>query len=223
MPFRGWQGEKAFIFLSWLPCLSKKFHHITKDTNDLYFQLGGSHKLSYFSTSTPFKTHLSSPWPTYYKRSIFDMEKLSDLLQAVNFDMKRFWHPIALDISKLQPFSYSFVHFPIYDVFINKVLQGLIKKRAKAKGQRRIVTCERSSREIPKPLRANAYACEPSTIVTFAKSPNPKNRNLKHLDTTNNAHALLFVFFAHLVCSRELRTVRCCAVINPSMELSLDA
>jgi len=41
-------------------------------------------------------------------------------------------------MSKLQPFpfSYSFVHFPIYDVFIDKFFQRLIKKRAKAKGQK---------------------------------------------------------------------------------------
>ncbi len=60
-------------------------------------------------TSTPSK-HTPSPWPTYYKRLIVEME--------------RFWH---LDCANLISFKFSlfsntFVYFP--KMFINKVLQG---------------------------------------------------------------------------------------------------
>jgi hypothetical protein len=53
---------------------AKKFNHISKDANILHLKSSGSHRPSYFLTSTPSR-HTSHPWLIYGKQLIFDMDK----------------------------------------------------------------------------------------------------------------------------------------------------
>ncbi len=52
---------------------SKSFDHITKDVRVFHLKSSNSRRLNYFLTSHPFKTHLPSPWPIYYKPLVFDI------------------------------------------------------------------------------------------------------------------------------------------------------
>jgi hypothetical protein len=114
----------------WLIPLLKKFNHITKDASLFHLKLGDSCKVIYFPNSHPFRMHLPSSWPTYCKQSIFDMEKYNWPLQWSIFDMETFWHLVCSNLTSCK-FSLFFFLIPlyifqIYDVFINKILQGYI-------------------------------------------------------------------------------------------------
>jgi hypothetical protein len=107
---------------------SKSFNHIAKDASILHLKSNDSHRLNYFSSSTPSwhtSHHHDQPiacyqflngeiWLTYHRRLVLDMERFWHLfwtnLTSCNFSLFLFLTPLYI--------------LKIYSVFINKVLQG---------------------------------------------------------------------------------------------------
>ncbi len=112
----------------------KKFNHFAKDARIFHFKLDNSHTPIYFLTSTSSEqTSRHHGWPiaidflhekkrpTYYKQSMFYME--------------RFWHLTWAKLASCR-FSVSFFLFLCTfskspTCFINKAFQGCIKKWVK--------------------------------------------------------------------------------------------
>jgi hypothetical protein len=109
--------------------LAKNFNHIAKAVTILHLKLGGSHRFSYFPTSTPLG-HISHfhNWFTTSSRFLI-WKNMTDLLQVVNFWHDRFWHLVWANLMSCNPpppfFPLFFIPlyiFLIYSMSINKVL-----------------------------------------------------------------------------------------------------
>ncbi len=102
--------------------LSKSFDHITKDANIFHLKLGGSCRFSYFLTSTPSKHTIVNLLQAigFWHINMVDLPQIVDCGHGEIFTTTL----SRLDILSLLPFPlfYSFVHFLIYCVFINKAL-----------------------------------------------------------------------------------------------------
>ncbi len=109
---------------------SKNFNHIAKDASFFHLKSSDNCRFSYFLTPISIG-HTSH----HHARPIvgdwlLTWRNMADLLQWSIFDMETFWHLVWSKLTSCKFSLFLFIIplyiFQIYDVLINKVLQGYI-------------------------------------------------------------------------------------------------
>jgi hypothetical protein len=121
MPFGAWKGQKTLFFLFWLPFFSKNLNHTAKDVSIFHPKLGGNRRPNYFPTSIPSRHTSHQHGRPIANGRFLTWRTMANLLQAINF-----WHAKFLTSCKFSLFLFRIplYIFQIYNVVMNKVLQG---------------------------------------------------------------------------------------------------
>jgi hypothetical protein len=102
------------------------FYHIAKDVSIFHLKLGGSHKLSYFPTSTPSR-HTSHPQNRSIASHWFSHINMANLSQVVDYGHGEIFIAIlslSYHFSLFLNFILSYISL-IYSVFFNKTLRDI--------------------------------------------------------------------------------------------------